>query len=178
MSGCFIAAEFYCVSALPSCTEKVTVRVCNCTDRHAFKVYNQLWFIGRNISVSTGSHLLQFCLKPATNYIRSHNWVTDLSSHVVIIYCTWNDYLTVSLTMIYCNATLGEKKGVKAKIVSMCKHPDWAYLDAQSTLFLTLQSSSALFSASTFFGVCCVFTIQSRQIASRKGKQTCLTVKL
>lgn len=137
MSGCFIAAELYCVSALPSCTEKVTVRVCNCTGPRVFKVYNQLWFIGRNISVSTGSHLLQFCLKPATNYIRSHNWVTDLSSHVVIVYCTWNDYLTVSLTMIYCNATLGEKKGVKAKIVSMCKHPDWAYLDAQSTLFLT-----------------------------------------
>lgn len=39
----------------------------------------------RNISASTGSRL---CLKPATNYIRSHNRGADLSGHVVILYCT------------------------------------------------------------------------------------------
>lgn len=40
--------------------------------------------------------------------------------------------------MIYYNATLGEKTRVKAKIASMCKHPDGAYLDTvQLTLFLT-----------------------------------------
>lgn len=40
--------------------------------------------------------------------------------------------------MIYYNATLGEKTGVKAKIASMCKHPEGTYLDTvQLTLFLT-----------------------------------------
>lgn len=93
---------------------------------------------GRNLSLSGGSCLLQFCLKRTTNYIRSHNWVTDLSGCAVIVYCTWNDYLTVSWTMIYCHATLGAKTRVKAKIVSTCKHPDWAYLDTvELTLSLT-----------------------------------------
>lgn len=72
--------------------------------------------------------------------------MTDLSSHAVIVYCTCNDYLTVSLTMIYYNATLGEKTRVKAKIASMCKHPDGAYLDTvQLTPFLAHFKAPLLF---------------------------------
>lgn len=64
-----------------------------------------MWQKGE-IYPSAGSHLLQFCLKHTTNYIHPHNWVTDLRSRAVIVYCTWNDYLTNALTVIYCIATV------------------------------------------------------------------------
>lgn len=118
--------------------------------------------IGRNMSLSAGSHLLQFCLKPTTNYIRCHNWMTDLSTHAVIVYCTWNDCLTLSFAMIYCNATMEEKTGVKAKIASMCKHPDRAYLGtAKLTTSLTHFKAPQLpFQPPRFQGTLCIYHLK------------------
>lgn len=125
--------------------------------------------IGRNMSVSPSSHLLQFCLKSTTNHICCHNWMTDLSSYAVIVYCTWNDCLTMSKTKIYCNATLGdetwEERRVRAKIVKLCKHLDGAYLD----VLLKLQHTSVPFSFSAFTARC-AFSIYAEM-----EKQTCLT---
>lgn len=123
------------------------------------------------MSVSAGSHLLLFCLKPTTNYIRCHNWMTDLSSHAVIVYCTWNDCLTMSKTRIYCNATLWEKTRVKAKIASMCKHPDGACLDAVTlTLSLThFKAPQLSFQPQQFQGTVCICHLESEDFL-KEGK--------
>lgn len=61
--------------------------------------------------------------------------------------------------MIYNNATLGEKTRVKAKIASMCKHPDGTYLDTvQLTLFQThLKAPQLAFLPPLFQGTVCIY---------------------
>lgn len=68
----------------------------------------------------------------------------------------------MSKTKIYCNATLGERRRVKAKIARTCKHPDGAYLDTVLlTLFLTHFKALQLpFQPQHFQGTVCIYHLE------------------